>query len=116
MKTYGILIVLLCLMQCRPDDDLHYSITFSNKSDYKIWVAWGTCFSDTITDLPGYVLIMPKFSDDLEQPGGYERLANESPVNKILIIVRKSDPFVFDRRYVLSIDSLNKLGWTVNYP
>ncbi len=116
MKNTVYIIILFCAIQCKPDDDLHHHIRFNNNADYKIWVTDGVFISDTVTILPGSIDILPHSSDNLTQPGGYEGLSNLSPTKEIIIIVRKSNPFVFDKRYILSIDSLNILGWTVNYP
>lgn len=116
MKSLVCIFVLFCMMRCNHDDDLHKKILFINNANYKVWVAKGACYSDTITDIPGYIDIMPNSSGILAEPIGYEELANESPDKEILIVVKRADPFIFDRKYVLGIDSLNKLGWTLNYP
>lgn len=116
MKNLLFITILVCIAQCKPDDDLHHQIRFVNNTDYKIWVAKGVFLSDTVTNLPGSIDILPHSSDNLTYPGGFEELSNLSPTKEIIIIVRKSNPFVFNKRYILSIDSLNILRWTVNYP
>jgi hypothetical protein len=95
---------------------LHKDILFINNADYKVWVAKGACYSDTITSLPGSTDVSPHSSKNMVEPSGYEKLIEIVPNKEIILIVEKDDPFGFDRRYILSIDSLNKLGRTVTYP
>jgi hypothetical protein len=116
MKNIIFVIVLVCAIQCEHNDDLHRHINFVNNADYKIWVADAAYYSDTITDIPGYSDIMPNSSRDITEPGSFEKLVEGLPNKEVLIIVKKDDPFIIDRKYILSIDSLNILGWKVNYP
>jgi len=116
MKSILFVTILVCIAQCKPDDNLHRHIHFINSADYKIWVADAAYYSDTISDIPGYIDIMPNSSRNITEPASFEELVEDLPKKEVLIIVKKDDPFIIDKRYILSIDSLNILGWTVNYP
>lgn len=116
MKNLFLTIILICLINCKPDDDLHRNIKFNNNANFKVWVAKGVYYSDTITDIPGYFEVMPNSSRNISEPSGYESLVEIVPNKEVLIIVKKDDPFVVVRRYILSLDTLNTLNWTITYP
>lgn len=46
----------------------------------------------------------------ISKPSGNENLATNALGNEILLLVKKDDPFVIDKRMIITIDSLNELG------
>ena len=116
MKNILLILLLMVESGCKPDGNLHRTIYFENKSEYKVWVAYSSLYPDTITDPPGYLDIAPHSMRYLDQKVGYENLIALNSEKKIMLFVKKDEPYVIVKRYILTLDSLNILKWRITYP
>lgn len=116
MKNILFILILMVQFGCIPNDNLHRTIYFYNNSEYKVYVAYSLSYPDTISDPPGYHDIGPNSMRYLNQKAGYENLIALNSEKKIMLFVKKDDPFVIVKRYILTLDSLNILNWKVTYP
>jgi len=116
MKNIILIILLIVETSCKPDDGMHRTIYFENKSNYKVWVAYSLAYPDTITDPPGYLDIAPHSMRYLDEKIGYENLIRNNKEKKIVLFVKKDEPYEIVKRFVLTLDTLNTLKWTINYP
>mgnify|MGYP001791698168 FL=1 len=101
---------------CKPDDNLHRTIYFENKADYKIWVGYSKLYPDTITDYALYQDIPPNSLLYLDEKIGFEKVIARNKEGKIIIFVKKDEPYVIVKRYILTLDSLNIRNWKITYP
>lgn len=110
-----IIFPLMLLPVCKNNEDMHKTIYFQNLSDYKIYEAYSLAFPDTVTDPPGYIDIEPHSIRTLDEKIGYENLIKQNKEGKIILFVKGDDPYVIVKRYILTIDSLNKIDWRIYY-
>lgn len=115
MKNILIVLLLLSANCCKPDDNMHHTISFINNANYKVWVAFSLAYPDTVTDAIGYLDISPQTMRYLDNKSGYEEFIKENTNGKIILFVRDGN-FVIVKRYILTLDTLNTLKWTVTYP
>ena len=116
MKNILLILLLMVESGCKPNGNLHKTIYFENNADYKIWVSYSLSYPDTITDPPGYQDIPLHSLLYLDQKAGYENLIALNSEKKIMLFVKKDEPYVIVKRYILTLDSLNILKWRITYP
>ena len=117
MKNSIFILLLIVATGCVPDDGMHHEIYFKNNSDYKVWIAYSIAYPDTITDPQGgYLDINSHSMRYLDEKEGYEDLINLNKEKKIILFVKKDKPFEIVKRYILTVDTLNALKWTITYP
>jgi len=117
MKNIILILLLIVGTSCKPDDGMHHTIYFKNYSDYKVWIAYSLSYPDTIEDpLGGYFDIAPHFIGYFDEKGGYENLIKLNKEHKIILFVKKDKTYEIVKRYILTVDTLNTLKWTITYP
>jgi hypothetical protein len=116
MKNILVLLFLTILSCCKPDGDLHKTIYFENNADYKIWISYSTLYPDSITDPGSYQDILPRSLLYFDSKIGFENVIARNKEGKIILFVKKDEPYVIVKRYILTLDSLNKLNWAISYP
>jgi hypothetical protein len=116
MKNIILILLLMVECGCKPDGNLHKTIYFENSADYKIWVSYSTLYPDTITD-PGSYQDIPLHSLlYFDSKIGFENIIARNAEKKIILFVKKDEPYVIVKRYILTLDSLNTLNWKITYP
>jgi hypothetical protein len=116
MKYVIYILLLIIVISCEKNNNDHKTIFFENKTNYKVWVAYSLAYPDTITDPSGYLDIDPHSIRTLDEKIGYETLISQNKEHRIILFVKKDDPYVIVKRYILTLDSLNTLSWTITYP
>lgn len=116
MKKSILFLLLIVGPRCSPDDGLHRTIYFENNADYTIYVSHSTHFPDTLFDPAIYRDILPHTLKYYDEKIGFENVIAKNKDGKIIIFVKRDEPYVIVKRYILTLDSLNKLEWKVSYP
>jgi hypothetical protein len=116
MKNILLILLLMILFSCKPNDNLHKTIYFENNADYTIYVSHSIYYPDTITDPAIYRDIRPHSLLYYDEKIGFENVIARNNEGKIIIFVKKDEPYVIVKRYILTLDSLNTLNWKITYP
>ena len=116
MKNILFILLLMVESGCKPDGNLHKTIYIYNNSDYKIWVSYSKLYPDTITDPALYGDIPPHSLLYFDEKIGFENAIAKNKEGKIILFIKKDEPYLIVKRYILTLDSLNTLNWTITYP
>ncbi|GHT32427.1 hypothetical protein FACS189434_04160 [Bacteroidia bacterium] len=143
MKTIKIIIfnltILICLLSCRTEDSNHHTISFVNKSESPVYITYEGTYPDTLPITLG-VSIAKDYKVDINEKNitalgsgisAWEKIFKRFTSDTLMVYVfdaskvdslikeKPSRPSSFAalvKRYDLSLNDLQRMGWVLYYP